>query len=118
MQRLARRTSQAGASAQIGAVDWAAGRLRLSFEAEGTVDPGGDPVTLVRRGSRLLLDPAWTEGLGVDPMDATDDVADCRATVSVRIARSASACAFPERCQMGPPDTVDGPPRTARRRAR
>jgi glycosyltransferase involved in cell wall biosynthesis len=84
MQGLARRTSQAGASAQIRAVDWAAGRLRLSFEAEGTVDSGGDPVTLVRRGSRLLLDPAWTEGLGVDPMDATDDVADCRATVSVR----------------------------------
>ena len=84
MQELTRRTSQAGATTRLESVDGVAGKLRLSFEAEATVGPSGEPLTLVRRDGRLVLDPALTEGLGVDPLDATDDVANGQATAALR----------------------------------
>ncbi len=108
MRELARRTSQLEVSARIRSVDWVAGTMRLSFEAEATVGPGGDPVTLVRRGGRL------------HPRSCPDRRPRRRSSGRDRrrLRQPSDDLGAPphEPCQVGPPDENDGPPGAGWRR--
>lgn len=84
MLELARRTSHVGASARLHALDWVGGRLKMAFHGAFEGDPDAVPLDLVRREDRLLLDPGLTDGLGLDPVDASDDLAKSNGTVSLR----------------------------------
>jgi len=61
---------------------WIDGAVRLRFTL-GLERADGSSLVVVEEGGRLLLDPALTAGLGVDPIDVTADLTGVRSQLSV-----------------------------------
>ena len=74
LAELTRRAATMEAHAELGAAHWHRDRLRLTFDARFTCGDGQEPLTVERHGDRYLLHPALTAGLGVDPVDVTDEL--------------------------------------------
>ena len=74
LSELADRASTLTGHAELVSAYWHRDRLRLAFDAYFSYGPDGAPLTVERHGDRYLLHPALTAGLGLDPVDLTDDL--------------------------------------------
>jgi poly(ribitol-phosphate) beta-N-acetylglucosaminyltransferase len=77
--RLAENAGSVVASAQLDAARWDRGRIAWTVTTRWAF-ASGEPVTLVRRGAAVFLDPRLTDGVS-DPVDVTDEIASLRTEV-------------------------------------
>ena len=93
LAELTSRASELEARTTLTSASWHRGRLRLAFDAHFAF-AGGGPLTVERRGDRHLLHPALTDGLGLDPVDITEELGRFRldAFLRNRETRSSGCC--------------------------
>ena len=81
---LATRASGVTARVTVGEIGWHGGRLRISLSADFAVAGRDQPLSILERDARRLLDPDLVEGLADGGLDTGDEALDCHVEVQLQ----------------------------------